>query len=284
MKFDSKGRLDKANWVPSPNLYPGANPREIIVMHYTAGYTAGSAINTFAIKTSKASAHFVVEVDGTITQMVSTNDRAWHAGGGYYQSRPQVNNFSIGIEIVNPGYHFSDGAGGYLNWARKPVKAAQLKPFPGMIQARDPWAGSAKLYWPNYPEAQLAAIEALTRALLKAYPSIRDVVGHRDVDGVRKLKVDPGPAFPLRRFRLLVDERSDDTPPASIMRVAADDGLLNVRGGPGTAFAMMDWGPLKNGDEVEVLERADEWYRVQRWFSGVGKKGWVFARYLEPSG
>jgi SH3-like domain-containing protein len=50
------------------------------------------------------------------------------------------------------------------------------------------------------------------------------------------------------------------------------------------AFATMDWGPLKNGDEVEVLERVDDWYRVQRWFSGVGKKGWVFARYLEPSG
>ena len=33
MKFDSKGRLDKASWVPSPNFYPGANPREVIVMH-----------------------------------------------------------------------------------------------------------------------------------------------------------------------------------------------------------------------------------------------------------
>ncbi|MBO9500644.1 hypothetical protein [Brevundimonas sp. A19_0] len=41
MKFDSKGRLDEATWVKSPNLYSGANAREIIVMHYTAGYTAG---------------------------------------------------------------------------------------------------------------------------------------------------------------------------------------------------------------------------------------------------
>lgn len=280
MRFDGNGRLDTANWVPSPNFYPGANPREIIVMHYTAGYTAGSAINTFKVKGPKpASAHFVVEVDGAITQMVSTKDRAWHAGYGVYEGRPSVNNFSIGIEIVNPGYHFSDGAGGYLNWARKPVTAAQLKPFPGMIQAREPWAGSGKLFWPTFPAAQLDAVEDLTRALIKAYPSIHDIVGHRDVDGVRKLKVDPGPAFPLRRYRLLTDVRSDDTSPLD-MRVAVDDGVLNVRGGPGTGFATLDWGPLKNGDQVQVLERVGEWYRIQRWFSGVAKQGWVYARYL----
>ncbi|WP_348521450.1 N-acetylmuramoyl-L-alanine amidase [Brevundimonas sp. A19_0] len=238
-------------------------------------------MNSFASTKSGASAHFVVEVDGAITQMVSTNDRAWHAGHGYYQSRPRVNNFSIGIEIVNPGYHFSDGAGGYLNWERRRVKPAQLKPFPGMTEARDPWAGSAKLFWPNYPEAQLVAVEALTRALLKSYPSIHDIVGHRDVDGVRKMKVDPGPAFPLRRFKLLMDDRSDNERQPSIMHVAVDDGALNVRGGPGTTFALMDWGPLRNGDEVEVLERVGEWYRIRRWFSGVQKIGWVFARYLK---
>lgn len=280
MKFDKNGRLDTAGWVMSPNFYPAANSREIIVMHYTAGYTASSAINTFAVKTGKASAHFVVEVDGKITQMVSINDRGWHAGYGLYESRPKVNDFSIGIEIVNPGYHFSDGSGGYLNWQRKPIKPALLKPFPGMTEAHEPWAGSSILFWPNYPEAQLSAVEALTRALIKAYPSIRDVVGHRDVDTVRRLKVDPGPAFPMRRFRLLLDQRSDDAPQLMTMKVVADDGVLNVRGGPGTAFATLSWGPLKNGDQVQVLERVGEWYLVQRWLSGVAKQGWVYARYL----
>lgn len=281
MKFDSNGRLDTATWVASPNFDAGQNPREIIVMHYTAGYTAGSAINTFKVRAAKpASAHFVVETDGTITQMVSTNHQAWHAGYGVYEGRGKVNSFSIGIEIVNPGYHYSDGAGGYLNWERKPVKPAQLKPFPGMTEAKEPWAGSAKLFWPNYPSAQLDAIEALTKALIKAYPSIRDVVGHRDVDGVRKLKVDPGPAFPLRRYRLLTDIRADDSPQPAVMKVLSDDGTLNVRGGPGPAFALLQWGPLKNGDDVQVLERLGEWYRIQRWFSGAPKQGWVYARYL----
>ncbi|MFC7379729.1 N-acetylmuramoyl-L-alanine amidase [Brevundimonas sp. GCM10030266] len=284
MKFDKDGRLNTAAWVASPNFYTAPNPREIIVMHYTAGYSAASAINTFKAKTSKASAHFVVEVDGAITQMVSTNHAAWHAGGAVYEGRGSVNSFSIGIEIVNPGYHFSNGAGGYLNWQRKPVSATLLKPFPGMTEAHDPWAGSAKLFWPNYPETQLAAVEALTRALLKAYPSIRDVVGHRDVDTVRRLKVDPGPAFPLRRYRLLTDIRSDETPAPLTMRVRADDGVLNVRGGPGTSFGLMGWGPLRNGDEVQVLERTDSWYRIQRWFQGAARQGWVFARYLEPVG
>lgn len=283
MKFDREGWLDDAAITKSPNFYSTDNAREIIVMHYTAGYTASSAINTFASTASQASAHFVVDTDGTLTQMVSANKCAWHAGGGYYQSRPKVNLFSIGIEIVNPGYHFSDGSGGYLNWERKAVKPAQLKPFPAMIEAYDPWVGS-KAFWPTFPEAQLAAVEQLTRLLISTYPTISDVVGHRDVDGVRKRKVDPGPAFPLKRFDRLLDDRSGADKPPTTMLVAIDEGSLNVRGGPGTGFEKLDWGPLKHGDQVEKLEAVGDWYRIRRWSNGQARHGWVYARYLLPAG
>jgi N-acetylmuramoyl-L-alanine amidase len=258
MTFDKKGWLGGVNHQPTKNFSKAKNPKEIIVMHYTAGYKANSAINHFLNVNApkKASAHFVVETNGQVTQMVSTDYCAWHAGGGYYHGRPQVNMFSIGIEIVNPGYHYRKPDGSYLNWAKKPVSSAALAPFPGMTEAVEPWAGSAKLSWPNFPEAQLDAVEDLTRSLLTAYSSLEDIVGHRDVDVVRKLKVDPGPAFPMRRFRLLLDDRADllpqpSQPPAGGTGVAGPgrtycvnlpNDTLNVRGGPGDAFETLSWG------------------------------------------
>ena len=281
MRFNNDGWLNSATRDNSPNFHQGRNPREIIVMHYTAGYTARSAIDTFK-KPRSASAHFVVEVDGAITQMVSTNDRAFHAGPSLYNGRSGVNNFSIGIEIVNPGYHFKADDGKWLNWERKPVPVARLSPFPDMLEARDPRVGSARQFWPTYPDDQLKAVEDLTKALLKAYGSLVDIVGHRDIDSVRQWKVDPGPAFPMPRFRRLIDRRDDQVTVVTYV-VDVSGGTLNVRGGPGTSFATLDWGPLRNGQQVERLEARGEWYRVRRWIEGVPHEGWVYAAYLTPA-
>lgn len=137
-------------------------------------------------------------------------------------------------------------------------------------------------YWPVYPEAQLKSLDQLTRALLRSYKSIVDIVGHRDVDTVRKLKVDPGPAFPLRRYRMLLDRRSDETVLTSFL-VQSDSGTLNVRGGPGTRFDTLSWGPLHNGQAVERLEASGGWYRIRRWIEGAKFEGWVYAAYLVPA-
>jgi N-acetyl-anhydromuramoyl-L-alanine amidase len=47
----------------------------------------------------RVSAHFLIERDGTITQFVSCNDRAWHAGLSAFQGRDNCNDFSIGVEL-----------------------------------------------------------------------------------------------------------------------------------------------------------------------------------------
>ncbi|MGL6043480.1 MAG: N-acetylmuramoyl-L-alanine amidase [Sandaracinobacteroides sp.] len=188
----------------SPNFETGHSGRDCVVLHYTASYTAASAIATFAARASKASAHFVVETDGRVTQMVDCRNTAWHAGRSLFEGSGRVNQRSIGIEIVNPGYHFRSGTGAILNWQKKPVQPSRLAPFPGWLEARDPWVGSAPVLWPLYPERQLLAVEQILRACLIAWPGIRDIVGHRDVDTVRKLKVDPGPAFPMQRMRRLL--------------------------------------------------------------------------------
>jgi len=66
--------------------------RNTIVLHITQGPTAAGAIATF--RASKApnriSCHFVIDRDGTVYQLVSIADTAWHAS--------QCNAHSVGIE------------------------------------------------------------------------------------------------------------------------------------------------------------------------------------------
>ncbi len=47
----------------------------------------------------KVSAHFLVQRCGSVTQFVSTLDRAWHAGVSRYRDHERCNDFSIGIEL-----------------------------------------------------------------------------------------------------------------------------------------------------------------------------------------
>lgn len=281
MRFDAFGWLDLATRKPTLNFYAGSLPPEIIVMHYTASYEATSAINTFRNPMSKASAHFVVGVDGAITQMVSVRDDAWHAGYGEYQGRAEVNRFSVGIEIVNPGYHFKAADGSYLDWQRAPVAKAKLTPFGGMTEAHDPWVGSTKVHWAHFPEQQLAALQQLTRTLLSTYPSITDIVGHRDVDGIRKLKVDPGPAFPMKRFTALLTKRpSAAVPKPTDYLVKSELGYVNVRLNPSITAEKAGWSPLLNGDRVQQIGAKAEWFKVRRWRAGTPSEGWIMARYL----
>jgi N-acetyl-anhydromuramoyl-L-alanine amidase len=51
------------------------------------------------IDTLRVSSHLVVSRDGALTQFVSFDDRAWHAGQSNYQGREACNDFSIGVEL-----------------------------------------------------------------------------------------------------------------------------------------------------------------------------------------
>jgi AmpD protein len=51
------------------------------------------------IASLRVSAHFLIERDGAITQFVSCNERAWHAGQSCFAGRENCNDFSLGIEL-----------------------------------------------------------------------------------------------------------------------------------------------------------------------------------------
>ena len=93
--------------VPSPNFGPrrdGLRP-ELIVLHYTAMVSAKAAVARLCDESAEVSAHYLIAGDGTITQMVSEDMRAWHAGAGEWRGRGDVNSRSIGIELDNRGNH-----------------------------------------------------------------------------------------------------------------------------------------------------------------------------------
>lgn len=55
---------------------------------------------------------------------------------------------------------------------------------------------------------------------------------------------------------------------------------LNIRTGPGNQFRII--GAVKTGDEVAVLERGEEWTRIQIGTEdGESKEGWIPAGYLQ---
>ncbi len=47
----------------------------------------------------RVSAHFLIRRDGLLIQLVSCQQRAWHAGASSWNGREHCNDFSIGIEL-----------------------------------------------------------------------------------------------------------------------------------------------------------------------------------------
>jgi AmpD protein len=47
----------------------------------------------------EVSSHFLIRRDGSVTQYVDCDKRAWHAGASSWKGRSRCNDFSIGIEL-----------------------------------------------------------------------------------------------------------------------------------------------------------------------------------------
>src|SRR6185503_18486723 len=99
---------------PSPNFddRPAGTRIDTIVLHATVLNSLEEVIRHFADPASKVSAHYTIDRDGTTVSHVLPDDRAWHAGQSKMpDGRTRVNDFSIGIELVN----LNDGADPYPN-------------------------------------------------------------------------------------------------------------------------------------------------------------------------
>lgn len=80
---------------------------DTIILHHTATPTCKMALNilTDAKRDVRVSSHYVIDRDGTIYQLVDNEKKAWHAGVSFWRGREKINEYSIGIEIVNTGFN-----------------------------------------------------------------------------------------------------------------------------------------------------------------------------------
>ena len=77
----------------------------LIVIHYTAMDNAAAALERLCDPKAEVSAHYLICAKGRIIQLVSEDQRAWHAGQGEWAGCDDINSRSIGIEIDNRGTH-----------------------------------------------------------------------------------------------------------------------------------------------------------------------------------
>ena len=255
----------------------------IVVLHDTAGrLTRFNSADYLASKNpAKASVHFVVETDGTISQLVPTNRRANHAGKSSFNGREGCNDFSIGIEIVNPGRMSRKSETQAVTWWGEEFACGLL----GIQEVETPQHGRG--LWAAYPEAQIRAVIDLLTCLFQGVPTLTDITTHWYIGPGRK--VDVNPLFPLDQVRSAVLGHDD---PAEIAADAASQpadvsDMVQIET-PGDTLNMRSWpnwnhrnviAAIPDGAIVPVLRRgafsSREWLRV---LYG-GQEGWIVARY-----
>ena len=119
-----------------------------------------ASINRLRKPESKVSCHYLINRKGEITQMVRDKNVAWHAGKSKWGKYTNLNNHSIGIELVNKGH---------------------------------------RLRYQNFTKNQIKILIQLCKFLKKKYRIKKEnFLGHSDIAPLRK--IDPGEKFPWKKL------------------------------------------------------------------------------------
>jgi N-acetyl-anhydromuramyl-L-alanine amidase AmpD len=154
--------------IKSPNYDRIEIPVEYAILHYTAGRLE-SAIRTFRNPATNVSAHLLIDESGDVYELVDclsgrayrahhAGESRWSEGGGTLEG---FNDFSLGIELVNPN-------GNLLPYSD--VQYSSLRDVVDVLKS-------------VYPTLQAPA----------------RILGHEQIAGWRG-KADPGRLFDWRRF------------------------------------------------------------------------------------
>lgn len=149
---------------------PGQEPRiKLVVIHYTVD----NFTDSLALLTGRqVSAHYLIgdeplkaEALPPILQLVPEQQLAWHAGSSFWRGATRLNDTSVGIELVNPGY-----------------------------QQR-----LTGVSWASFSSPQIDILTLLLRDIIRRYNiAPYNIVGHSDIAAQRKQ--DPGPRFPWQQL------------------------------------------------------------------------------------
>lgn len=74
---------------------------KFIILHHSA--TASVEETRVAFNNDGTSAHYIVDKEGKIHPVIAEEKSAWHAGNSAWEKRVNLNDTSIGIEMVNSG-------------------------------------------------------------------------------------------------------------------------------------------------------------------------------------
>tara|TARA_A100000164_G_C21800941_1_gene720634 strand:- start:23 stop:739 length:717 start_codon:yes stop_codon:yes gene_type:complete len=132
-----------------------------IVIHYTGMQSEIVAIKRLSNFKTKVSCHYLINRKGQILKMVDENKIAWHAGKSKWKNLNNLNNCSIGIELVNKGHEFG---------------------------------------YEKFTDIQINQLIKLCKNLKKKYRiKNSNIVGHSDIAPSRKK--DPGEKFPWEKLK-----------------------------------------------------------------------------------
>ena len=69
-------------WCPSPNRDQRANGRapDMLTLHYTGMESSDAALDWLTREEAKVSAHYLIDEEGRIAQIVAESERAWWSG------------------------------------------------------------------------------------------------------------------------------------------------------------------------------------------------------------
>jgi N-acetylmuramoyl-L-alanine amidase len=156
---------------------------QFVVLHSTWTATSRQATAALADSTRSASAHVVIDRDGTVTQLAPFDYATFHAGRGVWRGVSGLNRHSVGVELVNRG-RVRRKNGGWVDI------------FGGAVPASEVEVSGDSVGWQSYPDVQVRRTVEVLRLLRAAYPSITEIVTHAQIN---PQKQEPGPAFPLDR-------------------------------------------------------------------------------------
>ncbi len=144
------------------NIRPENTKIDTIIIHHTAPFASLTRLGYFFQDiNTRVSAHYTVGKEGLIIQSVDEKNRAWHAGPSSWLGKYNVNDYSIGIEILNDG----DG--------------------------KDPFT----------PLQYNALNNLVTYLMKKYDVPLERVVGHRDIAFPLGRKSDPADNFDWKNFK-----------------------------------------------------------------------------------
>ncbi|MFY9589269.1 N-acetylmuramoyl-L-alanine amidase [Rickettsia endosymbiont of Halotydeus destructor] len=141
------------------------NRIKFLILHYTEQNFEKSIES---LTGSRVSAHYLVNDQNPnhIFQLVEEQNRAWHAGVSNWKGRNNINDTSIGIEIVNLGFTLDE---------------------------------KNQKIWHPYPLEQINSVINLCQQIIHNYDiKPTDIIAHSDIAPSRK--VDPGPLFPWKQL------------------------------------------------------------------------------------